>query len=337
MRCTTPGDAYLLLKSSDFVSHDLSYPFDGCVDAAAPGESGAAGYGDGDGDGGAPRALPAVSYTLVLRKWSNLYPQAQYRCFVKGLRLVGISQRQCSAFYPSLAADSDRTRDTIFRFHRDKVRGRYLGGPDYVMDVYVDKKWRVWIIDFNAYGEGTDSLLFSWTEPLLGKDSAAEAGSASAASGGDGDGSGGGGGGGGGGDATAADDAAAAAAAAAAADAGEPPLDADEERFIAEALALGGDGEGGGGDEDEEARLISEALDGGVNISWWSASDVVVRLVDDESLRSDPLAVYRAPLDMHGIVSNDGAGEGEAWTSAVEFKRFMEKCEKGGAGGGNAT
>ena len=37
-------------------------------------------------------ALPAVQYTLVLRKWSNLYPQAQYRCFVKGLRLVGIAK-----------------------------------------------------------------------------------------------------------------------------------------------------------------------------------------------------------------------------------------------------
>jgi hypothetical protein len=30
MECATPNDIYLLLKSSDFVTHDLEHAFDGC-------------------------------------------------------------------------------------------------------------------------------------------------------------------------------------------------------------------------------------------------------------------------------------------------------------------
>ena len=32
----------------------------------------------------------------------------------------------------------------------------------YAMDVYVDRLERVWIVDFNVWGDRTDSLLFDW-------------------------------------------------------------------------------------------------------------------------------------------------------------------------------
>lgn len=35
--------------------------------------------------------------------------------------------------------------------------------PD-VMDIYVDKKQRVWLLDFGVFGSSTDPLLFSWDE-----------------------------------------------------------------------------------------------------------------------------------------------------------------------------
>ena len=34
------------------------------------------------------------------------------------------------------------------------------------MDVYVDKRDRVWLVDFNVYTPVTDALLFSWTDFL---------------------------------------------------------------------------------------------------------------------------------------------------------------------------
>ena len=32
MECNTPNDIYLLLKSSDFITHDLEHAFDGCAE-----------------------------------------------------------------------------------------------------------------------------------------------------------------------------------------------------------------------------------------------------------------------------------------------------------------
>jgi len=32
------------------------------------------------------------------------------------------------------------------------------------LDLYIDRKERVWIIDFNPFGEPTNSLLFDWSE-----------------------------------------------------------------------------------------------------------------------------------------------------------------------------
>ena len=37
---------------------------------------------------------------------------------------------------------------------------------NYVMDVYVDGKDRVWVVDFNPSGEPTCALLFEWAELL---------------------------------------------------------------------------------------------------------------------------------------------------------------------------
>jgi len=107
-----------------------------------------------------------VRYTLVLRKWSNLNPRNNFRCFTRERSLLAVSQRHCSVFHPSLMDDADRIVATISRFHYDKVAHRFPD-PNFVMDIYIDKNWRVWIIDFNVFAECTDSLLFSWDEPLL--------------------------------------------------------------------------------------------------------------------------------------------------------------------------
>lgn len=56
LKCQTPGDVYLLLKSSDFVMHDIEHAIQ-----------------DDDAN---------VEYELVLRKWCNLHPSMEFRCFV---------------------------------------------------------------------------------------------------------------------------------------------------------------------------------------------------------------------------------------------------------------
>lgn len=70
LKCTTPADVYLLLKSSDFIAHDLSpaLVFAGCPDSPA-----------------------ASTYTLelILRKWYPVDRSRELRCFVRHSRLLG--------------------------------------------------------------------------------------------------------------------------------------------------------------------------------------------------------------------------------------------------------
>uniref|UniRef100_A0A8C0BXH4 Translation initiation factor eIF2 assembly protein n=1 Tax=Buteo japonicus TaxID=224669 RepID=A0A8C0BXH4_9AVES len=90
LKCKALSDIFLLFKSSDFITRDLTQPFIHCTDDSPD---------------------PSLDYELVLRKWCELIPGAEFRCFVKENKLI----------------------------------------------------------DFNPFGEVTDSLLFTWEELTSGK------------------------------------------------------------------------------------------------------------------------------------------------------------------------
>ncbi|XP_007504021.1 cell division cycle protein 123 homolog isoform X2 [Monodelphis domestica] len=106
LKCKTLSDIFLLFKSSDFITRDFTQPFVHCTDDSPD---------------------PCMEYELVLRKWCELIPGAEFRCFVKENKLI------------------------------------------VVFDVYRDSMGKVWLIDFNPFGEVTDSLLFTWEELISGK------------------------------------------------------------------------------------------------------------------------------------------------------------------------
>lgn len=72
LKCTNPNDVYLLLKSSSFVSHDLSHAFDECTSA--------------------PASKPFAP-VLVLRPFFSPHLALEFRCFVKHRNIIGITQR----------------------------------------------------------------------------------------------------------------------------------------------------------------------------------------------------------------------------------------------------
>ncbi|KAM4901743.1 translation initiation factor eIF2 assembly protein isoform 3-T3 [Sylvia borin] len=106
LKCKALSDIFLLFKSSDFITRDLTQPFIHCTDDSPD---------------------PSLNYELVLRKWCELIPGAEFRCFVKENKLL------------------------------------------VVFDVYRDSRGKIWLIDFNPFGEVTDSLLFTWEELTSGK------------------------------------------------------------------------------------------------------------------------------------------------------------------------
>ena len=79
LKCTSPADIYLLLKSSDFISHDLSVEnvFNDCLPTTSS---------------SSPHpSWPEYHLELVLRKWYPVDTSRELRCFVRQNRLLGAS------------------------------------------------------------------------------------------------------------------------------------------------------------------------------------------------------------------------------------------------------
>ncbi|MCJ1322918.1 hypothetical protein MMC15_008268 [Xylographa vitiligo] len=168
MECQTPNDIYLLLKSSDFITHDLEQAFDGCsedVEGTPPLQLSSSSSHE-------PESIkskgPSIPYYLVLRKTiPALITSLEFRCFVRRQRLLCICQRDLNhyAFLPSLLPT---LKSLIQDFFEQKLQSTF---PDenFVFDVYVpqaNERGRVWLIDINPWAPRTDPLLFSWLELL---------------------------------------------------------------------------------------------------------------------------------------------------------------------------
>ncbi|KER19305.1 LOW QUALITY PROTEIN: hypothetical protein T265_15587 [Opisthorchis viverrini] len=146
LRCRSFTDVYLVLKASDFIAHDLTAPllhlekkdasnsFALCTDF--PVEN---------------LHDPVEDYQpqLVVRRWKDCRPDSEFRCFqYLSAIMTPTSSRQFIIRNQSRRSYVLSFRSTfaiIFRFP-------------------TSSRSRVDLIDFNVFGQPTDSLLFSWTE-----------------------------------------------------------------------------------------------------------------------------------------------------------------------------
>ncbi|KAL8922558.1 MAG: hypothetical protein Q9208_005061 [Pyrenodesmia sp. 3 TL-2023] len=157
MECHSPNDIYLLLKSSDFISHDLEQAFDGC----SPSPSLSSENADGSNN-----SNNTISYHLILRKTiPALATSLEFRCFVRARTLLCICQRDLN-YYDFLPNLTGTLRLRIQTFFEENLKGTFED-ENWVFDVYIPPPHRrVWLIDINPWAPRTDPLLFSWMEML---------------------------------------------------------------------------------------------------------------------------------------------------------------------------
>ncbi len=162
MACTTPNDIYLLLKSSDFITHDLEQVFDDC-EVESDDESK---VGNEDEEISVDESLSNPPYHLVLRKTIPAFnPALEIRCFVRSRHLLCMCQRDLNHFdfLPRLIPKLRSLIQDSF----DKNLKRSFPDENFVFDVYIPPPHdRVWLIDINPWAPRTDPLLFSWLEIL---------------------------------------------------------------------------------------------------------------------------------------------------------------------------
>lgn len=171
LRCTTPSDVYLLLKSSDFVSKDISQLR----------ELEAMNRPDRDGSlASLADPTPPIRPSLVLKKFFAMPTSHEFRCFVRAGQLVCISQRDTSTFYDHLQDTTFQlqVRRLLHAFHSkvlspaqasDTGSASSLRTPfpidDFVWDAYISRDMqRVFLVDVNPFLERTDGLLWTWDE-----------------------------------------------------------------------------------------------------------------------------------------------------------------------------
>ncbi|GAB2293608.1 hypothetical protein Dimus_027820 [Dionaea muscipula] len=143
LKCTSLSDIALLLRSSDSITHDLCHAYDSCTDKTS--------------------SRPQQLY-LALRKWyPSFRPEMEFRCFVWGERLVGVSQREVTVYYPALVERKNHLEELILDFFLNYIEGRFKS-ENYAFDIYVTKDGKVKLVDFNPWGAFTLALLFTWEE-----------------------------------------------------------------------------------------------------------------------------------------------------------------------------
>ena len=142
--CHCIRDILLLLKSSDFVTHDLTAPFEHCCDVP-------------------DFSYESVTHHLVLRQWQDISAESEFRCFVQNNIVVAISQRHLGVHFPHLSAQEETICSDILHFFHTYIEGKFADA-DFTFDVWLKSRENIVLLDFNPFGPVTDSLLFSWNE-----------------------------------------------------------------------------------------------------------------------------------------------------------------------------
>ncbi|KAI6037698.1 D123-domain-containing protein [Pisolithus marmoratus] len=135
LKCTSPADVYVLLKSSDFITYDLS--------------------------------IQSVFDELVLRKWYPVDHGREVRCFVRSDILLGITQRDTNFYDFMINPEVQKTiRTTVYRLWEGIVRPSWIfPQKDYVFDLLLTRDLSSGhVIDLNPYAPRTDPLLFTYEE-----------------------------------------------------------------------------------------------------------------------------------------------------------------------------
>uniref|UniRef100_A0A182JTL5 Uncharacterized protein n=1 Tax=Anopheles christyi TaxID=43041 RepID=A0A182JTL5_9DIPT len=103
-------------------------------------------------------------YHIVLKKWRDIHPGSEFRCFVRNRSLMAISPRHWPSYHEHIARERSDIVNDIVSLFKEKIKDTFPL-KDYVFDVYRPSKDDVIIMDFSLYGKGhSDSLAFDYEQ-----------------------------------------------------------------------------------------------------------------------------------------------------------------------------
>ena len=99
---------------------------------------------------------------IVLRKWIDIDPWREFRCFIRNGELVGISQYFYQSYFPEIIENKEDIEKVI----KDKVKTirSLLPTNTVIVDFVYNNDKTTTIIEFNPYDIDTDPCLFNWKQ-----------------------------------------------------------------------------------------------------------------------------------------------------------------------------
>lgn len=108
---------------------------------------------------------------IFVRRWCEIARWAEFRCFMKNRRLVGISQYDCKnlGHCTEIAANAARIRAVIEKFFEKLQPASHL--DDVIFDVFLSREegspggddFNVRLLELNPFIPQTDACLFDWS------------------------------------------------------------------------------------------------------------------------------------------------------------------------------
>lgn len=189
MCCKDITDIYQLLKASSISKEDLAchnlpifdlQPMDGACSSTDTDNS----------DSSIDQATNCNQY-LVFKKWHDIHPGTEFRCFVQNKKLIGISPRDWPQYHEYICTQRVNIVNDIVSIFKEHIKPKF---PLYdckqflhliirycinfwwlskfafllftdIFDVVRDAKDRVFLVDFSPFNEKySESLAFEWSE-----------------------------------------------------------------------------------------------------------------------------------------------------------------------------
>ena len=103
-------------------------------------------------------------YHIILKKWIDIHPGTEFRCFVKNKSLIAISPKNWPCYHEHIVKERSDIVTDIVSIFKEKIKNKF-DASNYVFDVIRSKKDRVILVDFCPFGpEFCESLAFDWEQ-----------------------------------------------------------------------------------------------------------------------------------------------------------------------------
>lgn len=189
MCCKDITDVYQLLKASSICKEDLN-----CYNLPVF-ESNQITIGSGSDDSDTPQTDTNHhnNQFLIFKKWHDIHPGTEFRCFVRNKRIIGISPRDWPQYHEYICSQRVNIINDIVTMFKEHIKPKFPlfdckdnqlhshnSGPHLifhfffplillcctdVFDVVRDAKDCVSLLDFSPFNEKwCDSLAFEWNE-----------------------------------------------------------------------------------------------------------------------------------------------------------------------------